>query len=132
MSMTASRPAASLLPSAWGRALALGAAYFACAEVGRFLSVPDATYVSFWLPAGLYVAVLLLNEERDWPALVATALAANFAFDLVHGTPALAAAFFSLANSVQAVLSAWLVRRFVAPRPALSTLRELVGFLGFS
>ena len=49
----------------WLRVLLFGLGYFLCAEVGRFLSPAGGTYVSFWLPAGLYVAVLLLNERRD-------------------------------------------------------------------
>ena len=39
---------------------------------------------------------------------------------------------FSLANAVQSVAGAWLVRRFVAARPTLSTLKEFVGFLGYA
>lgn len=96
------------------------------------MSVPDSTYVSFWLPAGLYVAILLLNESRTWPWLALAALAGNLAFDLLHGTPLMAAILFGAANAVQSVTGAWLVRRFVSRRPTLTTLKEFVGLLGFS
>src|SRR5262245_12240077 len=105
--MTASPSFAPAGYSSWQRALLFGAGYFACAAAGRFLSVPDSTYISFWLPCGLYVAVLLLNERRNWPALAAAAFAANLAFDLLHGTSVLVALCFSLTNLVQAVASAW-------------------------
>jgi PAS domain S-box-containing protein len=130
--MTASPPVEAGSYQPWQRAILLGAAYFACAEAGRFLSVPNSTYVSFWLPGGLYVAALLLDDTRTWPALVLGAFAGNLAFDLVHGTPVPVALCFCLTNAAQAVLSAWLIRRFVAERPDFATLKEFLGFLGFA
>ena len=59
------------------------------------------------------------------------ALPANFAFDLLHGTPAHVIPFFWLANTVEAGLGAWLVRRFVTPRPQLGSLAEFGGHLAF-
>src|SRR5262249_10267177 len=64
------------------------------------------------------------------PQLMAGALAANIAFDLIHGTPALAALFFALVNTVQSVASAWMVSRFLNGRPILATLKAFMGFLG--
>jgi signal transduction histidine kinase len=118
--------------AAWQRAVLLGAGFLLFAEAGKFLSVRDSTYISFWLPAGLYVAVLLLNETRTWPWLVLGAFAGNLAFDLSHGTTIAAALLFCLTNAVQSVTGAWLVRRFVAPYPTLATLKEFVGFLGLA
>ena len=117
---------------AWQRALLFGAAYFLVAEAGRFLSARDSTYISFWLPAGLYVAVLLMNESRAWPWLVLAAFAGNLAFDLTHGTSFVVTLCFCAANAVQSVTGAWLVRRFVAERPRLTMLKEFFGFMGFT
>ncbi|MEN9974710.1 MAG: hypothetical protein RLZZ282_716, partial [Verrucomicrobiota bacterium] len=120
-------------PSAlWQKALLFSVAYFFCAEVGVHLSVRNSPLVTFWLPAGLYVAVLLLNETRAWPWLILAALPANLAFDLSIGTPLLVIFCFYGANTVQAVTGAWLVRRFVAERPTLATNREFIGLLFFS
>jgi signal transduction histidine kinase len=116
----------------WQRALLFGVAYFVVAEAGTFLSVRGSTYVSFWLPAGLYVAVLLLNETRAWPWLVLAAFAGNLAFDLTHGTNPVAALLFCATNAVQSVSGAWLVRRWVAARPRLTTLSEFFGFMGLA
>src|SRR6266542_3292885 len=116
----------------WQRAVLFGVAYFVLAEAGGFLSVRDSAYVSFWLPAGLYVSVLLLNERRAWPWLVLAAFPANLVFDLIHGTKFVTLLVFYCANTVQAVTGAWLVRRFVTERPTLATLKEFVGLLGFA
>jgi signal transduction histidine kinase len=117
---------------AWQRALLFGAAYFLVAEAGRFLSVRDSTYISFWLPAGLYVAVLLMNESRAWPWLVLGAFAGNLAFDLAHGTSFIVTLLFCATNAVQSLSGAWLVRRLVAERPRLTTLKEFFGFMGLT
>ena len=129
-----SSPGAAQRPAfpAWLRAVLFGVTYFLVAELGTFMSVRGGTYVSFWLPAGLYVAVLLLNESRSWPWLAAGAFAGNLAFDLSHGTSVIVAVLFCVTNAVQSVTSAWLVRRYVAERPRLTTLRELFGFMVFA
>ena len=125
-------PPERILYRTWRRAVLFGVAFVLLAEAGRFLSVPDSTYISFWLPAGLYVAALLVSKRRAWPWLVLAAVAGNLAFDLAHGTNLVVALLFCLANSVQSVGGAWLVRRFVAERPTLATVKEFVGFLGFA
>jgi PAS domain S-box-containing protein len=120
--------------SLWQKAAWFGTAYFFCAEVSSYLSARGGTFVSFWLPAGLSVAVLLLNRTRDWPWFLLAALPANFSFDLLHDpkpNPAVIF-FFYCANVIQTVAGAWLVRRFVAERPTLATLKEFVGLLGFA
>jgi integral membrane sensor domain MASE1 len=111
----------------WQKAALFSLAYFVCAEASKFLSAPHSPYISFWLPAGLYVAALLLNKTRDWPWLVLAAFPANLAFDLIHGTRFVPILFFYGANTTQALLGAWLVRRFVVQIPTLATLKEFCG-----
>jgi PAS domain S-box-containing protein len=116
----------------WQQAVWFGLAFFACAELSDFLRVRPGPYETFWLPVGLYVGALLLNEYRSWPGLVLAALLANFAFDLLHGTEFLLILFFFCSGTVEAMTAAWLVRRLVAGRPALATLREFVALLGLA
>jgi PAS domain S-box-containing protein len=118
--------------SLWQRAVLFGVAYFICAAAGSFLSVRNATYVSFWMPAGLSIAVLLLNKTRDWPWLLLAILPANFVFDFFyHQNPPEMALLFYCANVVEIFLGAWLVRTFVADYPTLKTLREFIGLMLF-
>ncbi|HEX7652303.1 MAG TPA: MASE1 domain-containing protein, partial [Verrucomicrobiae bacterium] len=109
--------------------LSLG--FFGCAWLGTVLSPPDGTAVSYWLPGGFFIAVLLNNPTRDWPWLLAAALPANIGFDLLHDAhpnPLLIAGF-CLANIIQAGGGAWLVRRFVHVCPRLTSLSEFTGFI---
>jgi len=116
----------------WQKAMLFGAAYFACAVGGLFCSAQGSPIMSFWVPSGLYVAVLLLNDYKSWPWLVLAATAANAAFDAMRGTPVVAMLLFIFANTVAAVLGAWLVRKFVARRPTIATLHEYLGFLALA
>ena len=120
--------------SRWQKAVWFGVAYFISAQAGRYLSEPNSTYISFWLPAGLTVGVLLLNPTRDWLWFLLAALPANFLFDLLHDPrpdPIVIGCFYG-ANLVQAATGAWLVRRFVTEQPTLATLKEYGGLLGFA
>ena len=117
--------------SLWQKAVWFSVAYFLCAEASNYLSPHSLPFKIFWLPAGLYVAVLLLNETRTWLWLVLAALPANFAFDLLQGEPLAVIFLFFGANTVQAVTGAWLMRRFVTKRPNLSTEKEFFGLVFF-
>ena len=101
-------------------------AFFLCAQLGRFLSVRDTSYVSFWLPGGLYTAMLMLHEPRAWGWFILAALPANVAFDLLQGTPPLTILGFFSANTAEALLGAYLTRRFVAAPPRLESLAEFL------
>jgi PAS domain S-box-containing protein len=118
--------------SLWQKAALFGAAYFLCAEVGTYLSARGGTFLTFWLPAGLFLGVLLLNRACDWPWLVLAVLPANLLFDHFYGTKFLMILAFYCVNTMQAVTGAWLVRRFVAERPTLATLKEFFGLVGFA
>lgn len=119
------------ISSLWVRVVLFGLAYFLCALFGNYLSVHGQTYVSFWVPAGLSLAVLLLNRTRDWPWFLLAAVLANFFFDRHHGTPIPVILFFCGANVVEYLAGAWLVRTFVSECPTLKTLREFIGLAFF-
>lgn len=115
----------------WQKAVWFSVAYFLCAEASNYLSPRGIPVRIFWLPAGLYVAVLLLNETRAWPWLILAALPANLVFDLLQGTPLTVMLSFFGANTVQAVTGAWLMRRFVTEKPDLRTAKEFYGLTIF-
>lgn len=116
----------------WQKAILFSLCYFICAELGFLLSGQGTPFVTFWLPAGLYVAVLLLSEPRNWVVLALATFPANLIFDLSFGTPFAVLLFFYAANTLQAVTGAWLFRRFVAVRPTLHSLREFFGLIAVS
>lgn len=116
----------------WQNAILFGVAYFACAEGSMLLNATGSPNASFWLPSGLYVAVLLLHDFKTWPWLVLAATVANVLFDLLQGTPGVLIFVFVIANTTEAIVGAWLVRTFVATRPTIAALRDYLGLLLFA
>ncbi len=118
--------------SLWQRAVLFSAGYFACAIAAAGLSPCSGILASFWMPAGLSLAVLLLSRTRDWPWLLLAIFPARLIFGLMQGARPAAIFFFYCADVVEYFAGALLVRRFVAERPTLKTLKEFIAliFLG--
>jgi len=114
----------------WQRAALFCVAYYLCALAGSYLSLSQ-NYTSFWMPAGLSIAVLLMNPTRDWPWLLLAIFPANFLFDYFQGTRFAVFLCFYFANIIDFFIGAWLVRKFVAECPRLKTLKEFIGLITF-
>jgi len=100
-------------------------------EISRVYAAPFDSYVGFWLPSGVYLAGLLLSETRRWPWVVLAAFTTTLASDLLHLNNFWMSAGFGVGNAIEAILGAWLIRRFVAARPSLRKIQEFFGFVGF-
>jgi len=116
----------------WVIVLGFALAYLLCQQASWSLSVANGTYVSIWLPAGFFVAALLLAATADWPWLIAAAGVVNVSLDVHNGTAVGLATAFAIANTLQTVVGAALVRRFVGRSPRLTTLREFLGLVFFT
>jgi PAS domain S-box-containing protein len=114
------------------QALLFAAAYFLTAHLAASLSLHSKDFVNFWLPSGLYVAVLLIRPTREWTWFILAAAAANLAFDAQNGRIPGIGTVLWLGNSGEAVLGAWLVRRFIGHKPHLNSIREVLGLTFYS
>jgi PAS domain S-box-containing protein len=111
----------------WMASIAFGLAYGAGAEASLHMAFLSGNFVTLWLPAGLYFAALAMTAPSMWPSLIASCTIVNFAFDLFHGTPFAETAAYAGQGTVQALLGAWLFRRFVTPNPRGDIMREFLG-----
>lgn len=106
-------------------------AYFAAAEFGHFLTskAEDQSIATFWPPAGIFVATFVLTARRSsWPLIVAAACGASLASDVfMHGKSVLVSLGFCLANSAEACIGAWLLRRFVGLPLTLARMKDVLG-----
>jgi len=116
----------------WLRALLYGIAFFVCCEASWYLASREGSDVSFWIPAGFSVSVLLLVETSDWPALLLCAAIANWIFDHLNGTTPGMTTVYAVANTIQTAVGAYLFRRFVSQTTNLKTMRELLGLVACS
>lgn len=103
--------------SAWPLGLQLGvffAVYLLSALLSRLAFSPErGPYVSFWLPAGVFIATLLHVPTRRWPPFLGAAFAANVLFMVFDSVSLGRIVYFALTNVVEALVSTGLARAFL-------------------
>ncbi|MEO7298320.1 MAG: MASE1 domain-containing protein [Verrucomicrobiota bacterium] len=99
--------------------------YFFGGLVGRETSFVSQHFTLLWPPAGIALAAILLFGNRFWPALILGA----FLFGFEGGQPLRFTVGTALGTTIGALASAYLLKRFVAFRPALDRVRDVVGFV---
>src|SRR5512137_3070720 len=105
---TADRAGATRGP--WGAWLAFGVAYIALAAGADWLTNQVSEYSTFWPAAGLYLGVLLITERRRWPGFVVTAAVGGLVVSWIVGRRPLLAGANGIADLVEAILAALLIR----------------------
>jgi signal transduction histidine kinase/integral membrane sensor domain MASE1 len=118
--------------SRWVRLTAFGASYLALARLGDWFTEAQSDFTTFWPPAGLSVAALLLSRRREWPWLLGVGAACGLAASLLGGRALSLAAVDAAVDAGEAFMGAWLVRRLVAVRPSLGSLKEALGLVALS
>ena len=96
---------------------AVGAVYFGLAKAGLVLASIHPSASPIWPPTGFALAALLLWGYRLWPAIFAAAFAANA---LTAGSLYTSAAI-GAGNTLEALLSAWIINRWAGGCSAFST-----------
>ncbi|MFN8033287.1 MAG: SpoIIE family protein phosphatase [Mycobacterium sp.] len=84
---------------------------------------------AFFPAAGVTVAAMLLTRPGLWPVIVTAIVLAEFAVDLRYGTNWAGAVGFALANSVEPLVGASLVRRWCKGTPDLRRRDHLAFFV---
>ncbi len=113
------------------RLAAFGTAYALLCLLGDVLTATQGDFATFWPASGLFVAALLLAPPARWRWYALVVVAAELAVGWhVQRRPVLAAAF-GLADALEGLLGAALVRRAVggpplAQRPARDVLALVV------
>jgi signal transduction histidine kinase/CheY-like chemotaxis protein len=112
-----------------GALLTAALLYFIAAWAARLLTVPGMSVAALWLPVGVQVAGYTLTPVRRWAAMTLAFAAGNVLFTATAAYPFALAAIYLPIDLAEGLLAATLVRRFVGPRPRMSSVRELVGVL---
>jgi diguanylate cyclase (GGDEF)-like protein/PAS domain S-box-containing protein len=98
---------------------ALAAVYFIAGKIGLALAFLNASATPVWAPTGIAIAALLLIGSRAAPAILASAFLVNLT-TTGHVVSSIAIA---AGNTLEAVVAAWLVRRFAGGRRAFDRAR---------
>src|SRR5262249_7278023 len=108
-------------------ALLTAAVYIAGAKLGlKFAFVAEQVTV-VWPPTGIALSAVLLFGYRIWPAIALGAFVANITTD----TSVIGSLGIATGNTVEALIGAYLLNRFVRFEPSLHRFRDLFGLISF-
>lgn len=116
--------------------LAVAALYFFVARLSLLLAIPPGYSTPVWPASGVALAVLLLYSYRLWPGILLGSFFANIltAFDPSTAATVLkslaVATSIGLGASLQALLGAYLIRRYINLESGLIRAGSVFGFLG--
>ena len=121
------------VPRRWVRQIgltaAVGVAYFFAAQLSLgLLTQPDKVAV-FWPAAGVSAGVLIALGRAARLPVALGAMAATFVANLMGDRTLWGAIAFALCNAGEALLTAWLIERYVGQRFTLSRLRHVLALL---
>lgn len=102
--------------------IALFFIYFFTAKFGLSLNAVNGFATLVWLPSGISLAVLLIYGFNLWPAITLAALLANFQ----SGAPPLATLGIGIGNTLEPLLGAFLLEKFLQFRHSLERLADVL------
>jgi integral membrane sensor domain MASE1 len=106
------------------------AAYVLAGGFGQGLAIIPGVSITFWPPAGIFVATLLLTSRYSWPWWIAAGGLAELTCNAIwfHNAIPFALIYFS-ANALVALTAAWLITRFTGEPFRLESLEEVAAFV---
>ena len=116
--------------------LALVGAYVCAGKFGLSLATMNESVSAVWPPTGLALAALLIWGYRLWPAILVGAFVVNIMTPDPVGTPVVVAFLktvgIATGNTLEALLGAWLVRRFAHGLKAFKRASDIFKFVALA
>jgi diguanylate cyclase (GGDEF)-like protein len=102
----------------------LAAVYYVAARLTLSLASQHSHAVPVWLGSGIALAALLLRGNSVWPGILLGSFAANY---MLTGS-LVASIAIGAGASAEALVGAWLVRRFARGAEAMDRTRDVLKF----
>lgn len=103
----------------------LAAAYYGAAKLGLDLAFTTESVTAIWAPTGIALAAVILWGYRIWPGIALGAFLANAWTDV----PVYTALGITAGNTLEALIGAYLLRRFADFRPSLERVRDVAALI---
>ncbi len=101
------------------------AAYFITARIGLSLDAVSGFATLVWAPTGIALAAILILGYRYWPGIMLAAFLVN----LTTEAPPLVALGISIGNTLEALVGAYLLNRFVKFQKSLERVKDVLGLV---
>jgi PAS domain S-box-containing protein len=103
--------------------------YFGLARLSLSLAFLPEGIPAIWPASGIFLSAILLTRRTLRPWLVGTLFITDFVAEMLAGTPLFVSFLYATILTCDALLSLWLLLRFVGEPITFNRLRELVGWL---
>ena len=97
--------------------------------LGTALTFDTSPISTLWPPNAVLLAALLLTPPRRWWIAIVAVAPAHFLMELTLGVPFKMAACWYVSNTVEALLGASLVLRYLGRRPRFDLVNDLFAFM---
>jgi PAS domain S-box-containing protein len=104
--------------------------YWLTVRLGLLVVARPEGVASIWPASGLALAVLLLSPSRHWTGLLAMIFLTNVVGNFSGGNSLVVSLGFALANSLEPLLGAWVLTRFLRSRITFDNTREIFFLFG--
>jgi signal transduction histidine kinase len=104
--------------------------YYASGRLGMSIVPPDEHVSALWPSSGVALTALLLSRFRSWPALFLVGILVEPFVYTPGRLPQPTSFILSTGNLLEALLGAFLLRRYVGVRPSLERVRDVLCLLG--
>lgn len=111
----------------WAGAFTL--VYFLAAQLGLALLVQPSEVAAFWPASGVAAGILIVSGRRAWPSLVIALVVGTVAANVISDRNLLTSILKGICNAGEAVLVAWLLKRWFGRAFVFSDLTRIAGFL---
>jgi PAS domain S-box-containing protein len=103
--------------------------YFLAARVSLSFQFKPEGIAAIWPPSGIFLSAILLTRRNIRPYLVSALFLVDLLSEVLAGIPPVVSVVYSFALTGEALLGAWLLRRFLGEIPTFREARHIVGFL---
>jgi PAS domain S-box-containing protein len=110
------------------RIVVLAVVYFAAAKLGLSMAVSAEQVSAVWPPTGVALSAVLVFGFRMWPGIAFGAFTANITANEPIGT----AAGIAIGNTLEAIIGAWLLQRWIGFDRRLSRLKDVLALIGLA
>ena len=114
--------------------IVIAAGYYVTGRLGLLMAIPPGVATAVWPPSGIALAAVLLLGYDVWPGIWLGSFLVNSHIlsgsDLPTTTALLVAGSIGLGSTLQALLSAVLIRRFIGVRNPFDRARDVFKFIG--
>jgi diguanylate cyclase (GGDEF)-like protein/PAS domain S-box-containing protein len=110
--------------------LLFAVAYWVALRIGLLFVAHPEGVASIWPASGMALAILLLSPRRRWLHLLAVVFVVNAAGNWSGGNSLLVSLGFALANTLEALLAAWVLTHFCGSKITFGRTAEILALFG--